>query len=519
MRLPDDSGAAGIVLRLEGITKRFGELVANDAIDLELRRGEVLALLGENGAGKTTLTSILFGHYVADAGRVLVADRAGTLLPLPPGSPNAALAAGVGMVHQHFTLAANLSVLDNVVLGTEPLWRWRRHRRAARRRLEGLMRDAGLEVPLEALVGSLSVGERQRVEILKALYRDVQALILDEPTAVLTPQEAERLFATLDRLARAGLAILFISHKLDEVVRLCRRVVVLRVGRKVAEFAVVSTSAASMAEAMVGRAVTLPRRESLAAGRPVLELEGVDVADPGGDGRGAAGLTLTVHAHELVGVAGVSGNGQRALADLLAGLAPPLAGQARLLGRPWPQGGPRAATEARVGRVPEDRLTDGTVAEMSVAENLALETYRRPALQRFGLVCRGRLAQHARALIAAYDVRCEGPDQRIGLLSGGNMQKLLLGRVLELDPLLLLADQPTRGLDVGAVAFVHGRLLDARRRGAGIVLISEDLDELMRLSDRVAVMHRGRLSEAMPASGVTVRELGLLMTGQVRHAA
>jgi general nucleoside transport system ATP-binding protein len=519
LRLPEDSGgAAGVALRLEGITKRFGGLVANDAVDLELRRGEVLALLGENGAGKTTLTSILFGHYVADAGRVLVADRAGTLLPLPPGSPHAALAAGVGMVHQHFTLAANLSVLDNVALGTEPLWRWRRHRRAARRRLEELMRDAGLEVPLDAPVGGLSVGERQRVEILKALYRDVRALILDEPTAVLTPQEVDKLFATLGRLARNGLGVLFISHKLDEVTRLCRRVAVLRGGRKVAEFAVGATSPAAIAEAMVGRAVALPRREALAPGRPVLELAGVDVAAPDG-GKGAVDLSLVVHAHEIVGIAGVSGNGQRALAALLAGLATPAAGEVRLSGRPWPRGGPGAATEAGVGRVPEDRLADGAVAEMSVAENLALETYRRPALQRLGLVRRGRLAQHARALIAAYDVRCEGPDQRTGLLSGGNMQKLLLGRVLELDPLLLLADQPTRGLDVGAVAFVHGRLLDARRRGAGVVLISEDLDELMRLSDRVAVMHRGRLSKAMPASGVTVRELGLLMTGQVRHAA
>jgi general nucleoside transport system ATP-binding protein len=518
LRQPGDSGTADVVLRLDGITKRFGGLVANDAIDLELRRGEVLALLGENGAGKTTLTSILFGHYVADAGRVLVADRAGVLRALPPGSPRAALAARVGMVHQHFTLAANLSVLDNVVLGTEPLWRWRQHRRAARRRLEALMQEAGLEVPLEAPVGGLSVGERQRVEILKALYRGARVLILDEPTAVLTPQEAERLFATLDRLARGGLAILFISHKLDEVTRLCRRVAVLRAGRKVAELAVRSTDPAAMAEAMVGRPVTLPRREALAPGRPVLELEGVDAAEPGG-GRGATGLTLAVHAHEIVGVAGVSGNGQRALAGMLAGLAPPLAGDVRLSGRPWPRGGPRAATLAGIGRIPEDRLSDGVVVGMSVAENLTLETYLRPALQRLGLVRRARLARHARDLIAAYDVRCEGPDERVGLLSGGNMQKLLLGRVLELEPSLLLADQPTRGLDVGAVAFVHGRLLDARRRGAGVVLISEDLDELMRLSDRIAVMHRGRLSEAMPVSGVTVRELGLLMAGQVRHAA
>lgn len=508
---------AQAVLRLAGITKRFGTLVANEAIDLELRRGEILALLGENGAGKTTLMSILFGHYVADDGRVLVADAAGVLQALPPGSPHAALAAGIGMVHQHFALANNLTVLDNIVLGTEPLWRWRRRRRDALNRLEGLMRTAGLEVPLEAQLGGLSVGERQRVEILKALYRDVCVLILDEPTAVLTPQEAERLGATLTRLATGGLAILFISHKLDEVMKLCQRVAVLRAGRKVAEFAVHGSSPAAMAEAMVGKAVALPRRDDQQSGPPVLELAGIEVDGP--SGRSMAGVDLKVHAHEIVGIAGIAGNGQRALAGLLAGLLPPARGSLSLDGAPWPAGGPRAATAAGVGRIPEDRLVDGVVGDMSIAENLVLETYRAPAFQRLGLLRSAARSAHARTLIKDYDVRCEGPQQRIGLLSGGNMQKLLLARVLELGPRLLLADQPTRGLDVGAVAFVHARLLAARRQGAGIVLISEDLDELLRLSDRVAVMHRGRLSPAMPAAGVTTRELGLLMAGQARHAA
>jgi simple sugar transport system ATP-binding protein len=508
---------APTVLRLAGISKRFGELLANDAIDLELARGEVLALLGENGAGKTTLMSILFGHYVADSGTILVADRSGELRPLPPGSPHAALQAGIGMVHQHFALATNLSVLDNIVLGTEPLWRPRRHRQAARRKLEGLMAEAGLEVPLDAPVGSLSVGERQRVEILKALYREVRVLILDEPTAVLTPQEAERLFQTLDKLSASGLAILFISHKLDEVMRLCRRVAVLRAGRKVAEFATSGTSPGAIAEAMVGRAVAMPRREAMPAGRALLELMGVDV--PGSHGKGITDVDLAVHAHEIVGIAGVSGNGQKALSALLAGLGEASAGEVRLEGRPWPKGGPRAAIAAGVGRTPEDRLSDGVVAELSIAENLVLETYGSRRFQKLGFLRRGSLARHALDLIRAYDVRCEGPGQRIGLLSGGNIQKLLLGRVLELSPRLILADQPTRGLDVGAVAFIHGRLLEARRRGAGIVLISEDLDELMRLSDRIAVLHRGRLSETMPTTGVTIRQLGLLMTGQVRHAA
>ena len=504
-----------LVLQLEGITKRFGELVANEGIDLELRRGEIVALLGENGAGKTTLMSILFGHYVADAGRILIADGEGSLQPLAPGSPHAALAAGIGMVHQHFALAANLSVFDNITLGTEPLWRLRRHGGAARRKLVELAARSGLDVPLDAPVASLSVGERQRVEILKALFRDVRVLILDEPTAVLTPQEAEGLFATLDRLAADGLAVLFISHKLDEVMRLCRRVVVLRAGRKAAEFPVRGTNPAAIAEAMVGRPVMLPRRDTQRPGKPILELRSVEVIGGGG----LTGASLSVHAHEILGIAGVSGNGQRALAGLLAGLAQPAAGEILLGGSPFPHGGASAAVAAGVGRIPEDRLGEGVVADLPIDRNLVLEICRKPEFQRLGFLRRGRLAEHARRLIGAYDVRCEGPAQRTGLLSGGNIQKLLLGRVLELAPRLLLADQPTRGLDVGAVAFVHGRLLEARRRGAGIVLISEDLDELLRLADRVAVLHRGHLSDTLPTSGVTVRELGLLMTGQQLHAA
>lgn len=508
---------ASVVLRLQGITKRFGTLLANDAIDLDLHRAEIVGLLGENGAGKTTLMSILFGHYVADAGAVLVADATGGLHPLPPGSPGAALAAGIGMVHQHFTLAANLSVLENVVLGTEPLWRVTQRRGAARARLLRLMREAGLEVALDAATGALSVGERQRVEILKALYRDVRVLILDEPTAVLTPQEAQHLFRTLERLRTAGLAILFISHKLDEVMRLCRRVAVLRAGRKVAELPTVAASPASLAEAMVGRAVPLPRRQPMSCGPPRLELRQVDLSAVGG--LPARGLDLVVHAREIVGIAGVAGNGQRALAALLGGLVAPEAGEVRIDGLPWPPSGPRALRRRGVGRVPEDRLRDGVVGDMTVAENLVLEATRASRFQRLGFLRRRRIDGHARALIEAFDVRCEGPGQRIGLLSGGNTQKLLLGRVLESEPGFLLADQPTRGLDVGAMAFVHGQLLEARARGAAILLISEDLDELLRLCDRIAVLHRGRLSETLPAAGVTVRELGLLMTGQSRDAA
>ncbi|HMG51676.1 MAG TPA: ATP-binding cassette domain-containing protein, partial [Inquilinus sp.] len=345
---------AAPALRLRGITRRFGALVANDGIDLDLARGEVLALLGENGAGKTTLMNILFGHYVADSGTVEVAGPGGGLVPLRPGSPQAALAAGIGMVHQHFTLADNLSVFDNIVLGSESLWRPAQRRAAARAKLAALIESSGLAVPLDAAVASLSVGERQRVEILKALYRDARILILDEPTAVLTPQEAEGLFATLRRLAAQGLAIVFISHKLAEVLAISRRVVVLRAGRVVAEIATAGVDRAALAEAMVGRAVPETRKRPAAPGAPVLALDGVTLR--GSHGRKLLdGVSLELRSGEVIGIAGVSGNGQAALAGLVSGLDRPDAGRVTLFDRPAPVGSPAAMVAAGVGRIPEDR--------------------------------------------------------------------------------------------------------------------------------------------------------------------
>ncbi|MFO1062127.1 MAG: ABC transporter ATP-binding protein [Dongiaceae bacterium] len=491
---------------MSGIGKRFGELVANDGISIELRQGEVMALLGENGAGKTTLMNILFGHYVADAGSVEVFGR-----HLPPGSPRAAIAAGLGMVHQHFTLADNLSVLDNVLVGTRPLWQLRAGRGEGRRKLARLAAEFGLAVDPDARVGALSVGERQRVEILKALYRDARILILDEPTAVLTPAESESLFATLRSFSERGLSVLFISHKLGEVMAVSRRIAVLRAGRKVAELETAATSRAALAELMVGRALPEVSRAPLPPGEPVLELAGV--AATGRQAPPLAGASLTVRRHEIVGVAGVSGNGQAALADLVAGLARPSAGRLALFGREIRHGSPRGMVASGVGRIPEDRHADGLVVDMSVAENLILERYRAPPFGRFGLRDRGAAARHARAVIERFDVRCPGPDATTRLLSGGNMQKLILGRVLTQQPGLILACQPTRGLDVGAVAYVHQQLLAARAEGCGVLLISDDLDEILALSDRVAVIHRGRLSPPEPREAVTLRRLGLLMAG------
>ena len=508
-------GAFGVgpLLRLRGITKRFGDLVANDAIDLDLPRGDILALLGENGAGKTTLMSILFGHYVADAGSIEVAGDDGLLRPLPPASSRAALAAGIGMVHQHFTLAENHSVLDNVTLGTESLWSWRQDRAAARARLQGLMAETGLDVPLDKSCGELSIGEQQRVELLKALYRDARVLILDEPTAVLTPQQADRLFVTLRGLAETGLGIIFISHKLDEVLALCRHVAVLRHGRKVLEVAASDIDKARLAHAMVDRPVELPKALPRPAGAAVLELDAVSV-DAGTGIEGLHDLDLTVHAGEILGIAGVSGNGQRSLAGLVAGTLRPATGTMRLLGRPWPEGGPKALVRAGVGRIPEDRHRQGLVGDMTVWENLMLEGYDAPICRRFGFLKLEHFRRKAEALIERFDIRCGNLDGPIRLLSGGNMQKLILARVLERNPRLILAAQPTRGLDIGAVAAVHQHLLDARERGCGILLITEDLDELLALSDRVRVLHRGQLGPSHPRAAIELGRLGLEMAGQ-----
>lgn len=499
-------------LRIRGITKSFGPVVANEEVDLDLARGEILALLGENGAGKTTLMSVLFGHYVADRGHIEIADQAGRLRLLEPGSPRAALAAGVGMVHQHFTLAENLSVIDNITLGTEAVWRPWRDRRHAVARLDELMRESGLAVDLDQRVGDLSVGERQRVEILKALYRGARILILDEPTAVLTPAEADQLFATLQRLAGAGLSVIFISHKLGEVLAAADRVAVLRGGRKVAEVAASGADRESLAELMVGRTVQPPIRTPGQVGETLLTLSQVSAPDP----RGRTPLVsadLALRAGEIVGIAGVAGNGQSALSALIAGLVSPSSGEIAIAGTEIERFSPRAMMRNGVGRISEDRHQDGMVGNMRLWENLALEGVRRPWAQRLGFLRAGELRRRAHEAIADYDVRCSGPEAEARLLSGGNIQKLILARVLDAGPSIILANQPTRGLDVGAVAFVHRRLLDARDRGAGIILISEDLDELLALCDRVAVLYRGTLTPPRPIEEVTIGGLGRLMAG------
>lgn len=498
------------VLAISHVSKRFGAILANDDVSLSLREGEIVALLGENGAGKTTLMSILFGQYTPDTGQISVFG-----VPLPPGRTRAAIRAGIGMVHQHFSLAPNLTVLENVMTGTESLWRAASNSRHGRAKLLRISERFGLMVDPKARVGDLSVGERQRVEILKALYNDARILVLDEPTAVLTKPESERLFATLRDMARQGLSIVFISHKLDEVMATADRIVVMRGGRVVAERRSVQTTKSELAELMVGRTLVAPLREAATPGAEVLRIEGLSLRLAGVERLKSVNLSL--REGEVLGIIGVSGNGQSALAGVLGGTERRSAGSIQLFGRTVGHLSPRDLVAAGIGRIPEDRNQQGVVGEMTIMENAILE--RLPHFVRRGFVNRRAGNAFARQIIDAFDVRGGGPGTRIRLLSGGNMQKLILGRNLIDHPRILIAAQPARGLDVGAVAAIHNRILAARKSGTAVLLISEDLDEVLALSDRIQAIVGGLLSPPIPAASADATRLGLMMAGNWAETA
>ncbi|SCB08623.1 ABC transporter ATP-binding protein [Rhizobium multihospitium] len=493
------------VLTIEGVSKRFGSTLANDNISLTLAKGEIIALLGENGAGKTTLMSILFGHYVPDTGRILVDDT-----ELPPGKPRAAIRAGIGMVHQHFSLAPNLTVLENVMTGTEKLWSLNSQTTTARKKLLAISERFGLKVDPDARLGDLSVGEQQRVEILKALYNDARILILDEPTAVLTQIEAEKLFSTLKQMAAQGLSLIFISHKLDEVMATADRIVVLRGGKVAAERRAVETSKSELAELMVGHRVTRPTREASTPGEVALEARNI-TARVGGVER-LKRVSFHLRAGEILGIIGVSGNGQATLGQILSGTLARLSGELLLFGEPVGDLDVTEIISAGIGRIPEDRNRDGAIGEMAIWENAVLE--RLPAYSKHGLVDRSAGMAFAQRIIETFDVRGGNAASRIRLLSGGNMQKLILGRNLYERPRILIAAQPARGLDEGAVAAVHERILEARRQGTAVLLISEDLDEVIALADRIQAIVGGRLSAPVDADEADARLLGLMMAGE-----
>jgi ABC-type uncharacterized transport system ATPase subunit len=494
---------------MRGITKRFPGVVANDEVDFEAASGEVHALLGENGAGKSTLSNILTGLYRPDEGEILVHGRRVEL-----HAPRDALDAGISMVHQHFRLVERFTVAENIILGDHRREgrAFRLRHRAIERRVGELGERYGVAVDPRAHIWQLSVGEQQRVEILKALYLDAQILILDEPTAVLTPQEAEVLFETLRELAADGRTIVFISHKLHEVKAVSDRVTVLRGGRTVGTVPASEATPRSLAELMVGhRMDDGVRAEPRAPGEVVLGLE--DVWTDGDRGAAVKGVSLSVRSGEIVAVAGVAGNGQGELAETIAGIRPPRKGVVRIVGKAPRAGDPRAAIAAGVAYVPEDRLGTGLAPSVSIASNLALKSYRKAPASSGPILRLRRIRERAVELIRNYRISAPGPDAPVRLLSGGNLQKVVLAREFSGGPKVLVAASPTRGLDVGAIESVHMYLHQAAADGVGVLLLSEDLDEILTLADRIAVIYEGEIVGETARADASVEEIGLLMAG------
>jgi general nucleoside transport system ATP-binding protein len=502
------------LLELRRITKQFPGVLANDAVDFDLRAGEVHALLGENGAGKSTLMNILYGLYTPDEGQILLNGEAIDL-----GSTKAAIEHGIGMVHQHFMLIPVMTVAENIVLAVEP-----RHAGvlldydAARRRVRELSERYGLAVDPDARIDRITVGQQQRVEILKALYRGADILILDEPTAVLTPQEAKELFEILRSLKEQGKSIIFISHKLNEVLQIADRITTLRRGQVVATIPAPGATEESLARMMVGREVLLRvDKKPGRPGEPLLHVEDLRVTDDRGL-EAVRGVTFDVRAGEIVGLAGVDANGQSELIDAIAGLRHVDGGRIVVDGKDVTNHSARQALEAGVGHIPEDRHRRGLVLPFSLTENLALHDYRYEPESRLGFLNLGVMSERARRLLQEFDVRGGTPSTPAGALSGGNQQKVVLAREIDGDPKVLIAAQPTRGLDVGAIEFVHRRLVEQRDAGRAVFLVSLELEEILSLSDRILVIYEGRLVGEFPPA-TTEEELGFAMTGGRREAA
>ncbi len=499
--------AAEVVLEMRGIRKEFPGVVANDDVSLDVRRGEVHALLGENGAGKSTLMNILYGLYRPDGGEILMQGKPSTF-----GSARDAIAAGIGMVHQHFMLIPVMTVAENIVLGIEPRAGVFLDERGAERRVRELSERFGLSVSPSALVSEITVGQEQRVEILKALYRGADILILDEPTAVLTPQEAKELFGIIRSLKADGKSIIFISHKLNEVLEIADRITVLRRGKTIETVAREGATEESLARAMVGREVLLRVDKPPAQpGDVLLSVKDLHVVDDRGIAK-VRGVSFDVRAGEIVGIAGVDGNGQTELIDAITGLRKVESGDVLVAGRELADASAREMLDAGVGHIPEDRQRRGLVLEFSIAENIALHDYAKPPTAKWSWLFPARMIERARGLIEEFDVRGGGPLTRAGGLSGGNQQKLVAAREIARDPKVLIAAQPTRGLDVGAIEYLHRRIVAERDEGRAILLISLELDEILSLSDRILVIYEGEIVGEHTGE-VSEQEIGLEMLG------
>jgi simple sugar transport system ATP-binding protein len=499
------------LLELRGITKRFPGVVANDDVHFELAEGEVHALLGENGAGKSTLMNILYGLYHPDEGEIRMSGK-----PVRISSPREAIDLGIGMVHQHFMLIPVMTVAENIVLGTEPKRGPFIDLDTAKERVADISRRFGLAVNPGARVESISVGQQQRVEILKALFRGAEVLILDEPTAVLTPQEASELFEVIGSLKEQGKSIIFITHKLNEVLEIADRITVLRRGKTIETVPREGATEQSLAKAMVGREVLLRVEKTPAQpGKPLLSVSDLTVEDSRGL-EAVRGVSLDVRAGEIVGIAGVDGNGQSELVDAITGLRKPTGGQVVIGGEDVTDEGCRECFDAGMGHIPEDRQLRGLVLDFTLAENVGLHDFREEPNSRLGWLYPGAMIARAREWLQAFDVRGGGPGTLAAALSGGNQQKVVVAREIGREPRVLIAAQPTRGIDVGAIEFIHRRLVEERDEGKAILLVSFELEEVLSLSDRILVMYEGRIvGEYKP--DVTPEQLGIAMTGGGRE--
>ncbi len=496
------------VLEVRGLTKRFPGVLANDHINLTLHKGEVLGLLGENGAGKSTLMNLIYGLYSPDEGEILVNNK-----PVHIKDPNDAIRLGIGMVHQHFQLVPVLSVTENIMLGNESTRGLFLDRRSARKRIVEISEQFGLQVNPDSLVRDLPVGIQQRVEIIKALYRKCDILILDEPSAVLTPQETEGLFEVMESLLARGVSMIFISHKLKEVLRICNHILVLRLGKVVGEADPKTATQQSLASLMVGRDVLLQVDKTPAKpGAPVLTIRDLHVND---DRKLPAlkGVSLEVREGEILGVAGVQGNGQTELIEAITGLRPPLSGYIEIEGKDVTHFSPRHVTETGVAHVPEDRQKNGMVASFPIKDNIRLQTYYMGPFA-VGILANDKaINSESQRLVKQYDVRTPSIFTKIGSLSGGNQQKAVVAREFSRNNRLLIAAQPTRGLDVGSIEFIHKQIIAMRDSGTGVMLVSTELDEILSLSDRIAVMYAGEIIDILDAKDANRESIGLLMAG------
>ncbi|MBL8133351.1 MAG: ABC transporter ATP-binding protein [Anaerolineae bacterium] len=498
-------------MRMISVVKRFPGVLAVDHVDFDVRSGEIHALLGENGAGKSTLMKMLYGLYQPDEGSVLL-DGA----PARVRSPHDAIQSGIGMVHQHFMLVPSLTVAENVALGVKSSRGWRLDLKTVSSRLRQLSEQYRLKVDPDVPIWQLAVGEQQRVEILRALYKGAALLILDEPTAVLTPGEVDELFGVLRQMKTDGIATIFITHKLHEVLAITDRVTVLRDGRRVDTIPTRDATRARLAEMMVGRPVVLEyQRGKAQLHAEHLRLKDVRALNERGE-QGLKGVSLSVHGGEIVGIAGVSGNGQRELAQVITGLRPTQSGMIQVNGRDVTGKPATFVHNLGVAYIPEERMVDGAIKEFTCAENFILQDHAASPFARGGMLMNYGAVDHAcREAIQRYEIKTPGPDTPLKNLSGGNIQKLILARELSRKPGLLIAAQPTRGVDIRATEYIHLRLLDERARGTAVLLISEDLDEIMALSDRIAVMYEGRIIGVVSREGATVRQIGAMMAGAV----